>query len=138
MGMDGIQNLIWSLSLAHRVLPRFAGWPKMPRGRKPKKGAISQIHFIIPEDVQDYMARMGSMDSTSKLRCLLKKAIEDRVPKTIIEIKAKLMEMERARRSMGDTTRACHNKLIELGQTDEDIEKIYEDINVELGKKGIE
>jgi glutamyl-tRNA reductase len=110
----------------------------MARGRKPRSDAVSQVHIYVPEEVQDYMARMGSMDSASKIRCLLKKAIEDRVPKTIIEIKAKLMEMERARRSMGDTTRACHNKLIELGQTEEDIDKIYEEINAELGKKGIE
>ena len=107
----------------------------MPRGRKAGSGPVSQIHLVIPEDVQDYMARMGSMDSTSKIRCLLKKAIEDRIPRTVIELKAKLMELERARRNIGDTIRACRLRLLDLGLTDDDIDKIWDEINEEMSKK---
>jgi hypothetical protein len=103
----------------------------MPPGRKPNKGSVSQIHFIIPDDVQDYMARMGPMDPTSKIRCLLRKAIKDRIPQTIPELKAKLIELERARRGIGITIHQCTSRLVDLG---EDEEKIWDEITELLSK----
>ena len=129
--MNGIRNHRCILSVALDAGPRFAGslprrWPGMARGRKPATGKVSQIHLIIPEDVQDYMARMGSMDSTSKIKCLLTKAIQDRIPKTEIELKGKMFELERARRNIGNTTRECTARLLELGWSSDDIDKLYQ------------
>jgi hypothetical protein len=107
----------------------------MPRGRKPRSDAVSQVHIYIPEEVQDYMARMGSMDSASKIRCLLIKAIQDRIPKTEIELKGKLMDLSRAHRGIGETIRACKSKLMDLGLDEDAIDLIIDEINTELKRE---
>lgn len=100
----------------------------MARGRKPKTGPVSEVHYYIPKDIQEYLCRMGPSSPHEKITSLIRQAVTDNELLTLPEIKGKLIGLNRQHRKIGDAIRACKSRFVELGLTMDQIEEIDDEI----------
>ena len=107
----------------------------MPPGPKSKPTCPSDIHYRPTDHQKKFLDSLGPGGAKEKISHILNEAAMRHCPLNRLSLEAKLLELTREQKRVGELIAKCTEKLYGLGLSEDEVSEVFSNITIILAQE---